>query len=122
MELTHSVQITYEMILHKSFDHAPDYSGPIQTKIAEMTAAGKTDGVVHYLADHVSIIRNFTDYEAASEWILWVNQYNESIHDVNIVDSKIIPEKFIYLKSVPEMQETIDMRSAIAAQEAGSST
>jgi len=120
MELTHSVQITYEKILHKLFDNGPDYVSPIQTKIAEMIAAGKTDGETYYKADHVTVIRNFTNYEAASEWILWINQYNESIHDVTIVDSKIIPEKFEYLTPVP--QEAIDMRYTIAAQEAGSST
>lgn len=122
MELTHSVQITYEKILHKSFDHAPDYSGPIRTKIAEMTAAGKTDGEIYYKADHVTIIRNFTDYEAASEWLLWITQYNENIHDVNMVEYKIMPVKFEYLLSLSEMQETIDMRSTIASQEVGSST
>jgi hypothetical protein len=97
MNFTHYVEIKYIKILHKAFGVDPNYSDPINVKSAEMVAAGKTDGVVFYLPDHVTIIRNFTSLEAANEWLDFTTAHNENpIHDVAIATYNVKEGVFAY--------------------------
>lgn len=114
MELTHSVIVTYEKILHKQFDYAPDYSAAIQAKVSEMQAAAKTDGTLYFLPDHVRVARNFTSLEAAMEWAAWISDFNATHSDVNMTGFVIQPEKFQY-SSTPGTAEDDARRAAAAA-------
>jgi len=113
MELTHQVEIQYEMILHKQFNYAPEYSSPINAKIAEMVAAGKTDGRVYFLPDDVTITRNFTNVDAAMEWSGWIMDYNATHPDVSVVKFAILPEKFQYDNATSQTDD--DARAVRAA-------
>ena len=113
MELTHSVIVTYEKILHKQFNYAPSYSAAIQAKVGEMTAAGKTDGTLYFLPDDVRVARNFASLEAAMEWAAWISDFNATHDDVNMVGFQISPNKFIYDKATSTADD--DARAARAA-------
>jgi hypothetical protein len=122
MELTHSVEIQYEKILHKQFDYAPGYSGPINTKIAEMVASGKTDGKLYFLPDDVKVARNFNNLDSAMEWCSWIVEYNTAHPDMVITKSQIRPEKFEYVRTTSQTDDDERASKAAALVEQLSST
>lgn len=113
MELTHHVLLKYEAILHKQFNYAPSYAEPIQAKIAEMVAAGKTDGQLYFLSDDVTVARNFIDSESATEWANWIFDYNATHPDVTILSFIVVSEKFQYANATSQTDD--DARAVRAA-------
>lgn len=115
MTLTCKSITVYDKILHKAFDNDPTYSDPVAAKAAEMASAGKTDGVVYYLPDHVTIVRNWSTMEAANEWCEFVYDHNsDPAKDVTVIRSIVEDGVFTYPDGMDETARGTE-RAALAA-------